>query len=304
MAPTALARAPQPVSLLDRIDECQAWKRADFIPFEIDGHGVGWLRRTELHRLDPWQDVFDFTADKIVLSPKLDDCTSRTAALEEVARGLYEGSAFTHWRDEPYPVLALPEKRTEIPDFLSTPLALIERSAVRFFGLHAWGVHLNGFTRTPEGLHIWLQRRAIDRPLHPGLLDNLVAGGQPAGIPVADNLRKESMEEAGLDPEVMAGATAKGALSYCVDTFEGLSPATMIIFDIELDADTIPRPQDGEVAEFLLWPVEKVVAAMEGGEEVKPNTHLALIDFLLRHDLLDASPARRAELKTALGRNG
>jgi len=294
------------VTLLDRIHECNAWTRADFIAFEIDGHGVGWLRRSELHRLDPWREVFDVTPQAVTLSPDLADCTSRTAALEKIARSLYEGGTFSHWRDEPYPVFPLPEEppkeHAEIPDFLAEPLALIERSAVRFFGLHAWGIHLNGFTRKPDGLHIWLQRRAMNRPLHPGLLDNLVAGGQPAGIPVADNLLKEAMEEAGLGAQIMAKAQAKGTLSYCVDTFKGLSPATMILYDIELDSQTIPLPMDGEVAEFLLWPVEKVVTAMEGGREVKPNTCLAMIDFLLRHDLLKVSPTHCAEMNKALGR--
>jgi hypothetical protein len=290
------------VRLLDRIHECNIWSQADFIPFEIGSQRVGWLRRSELHRLDPWREVFDFTPQAVTLSPDLADCTSRTAALEDVARGLYEGGAFSHWRDEPYPVLALPEEPSEIPDFLAEPLALIERSAVRFFGLHAWGIHLNGFTRKSDGLHIWLQRRGMDRPLHPGLLDNLVAGGQPAGIPVADNLLKEAMEEAGLGAQIMAKAQARGTLSYCVDTFEGLSPATMILYDIELDGQTIPRPVDGEVAEFLLWPVEKVVAAMESGSEVKPNTHLAMIDFLLRHNLLETDDTGVIALRKALGR--
>ena len=53
------------------------------------------------------------------------------------------------------------------------------------------GVHVNGFVRKAEGLQLWVGRRAKDKATAPGKLDHIVAGGQPFGLSVFDNLLKE-----------------------------------------------------------------------------------------------------------------
>ena len=54
-----------------------------------------------------------------------------------------------------------------------------------------------GFTSTGwcgrrDGLHLWVARRAKDKQLDPGKLDNIVAGGVPAGLGLMETLIKEA----------------------------------------------------------------------------------------------------------------
>ena len=44
-------------------------------------------------------------------------------------------------------------------------------------GTQAYGVHINGFVETDEGLELWVARRSRDKPTWPGKLDHIVAGG-------------------------------------------------------------------------------------------------------------------------------
>ena len=57
-------------------------------------------------------------------------------------------------------------------------------------------------------------------------------------------------------------------------------------FDLELPAEFVPVPVDGEVECFELWDLERVCALIEaptgGGALFKPNVCLVVIDFLIR----------------------
>ena len=80
----------------------------------------------------------------------------------------------------------------------------MERAAVPWFGMKAYGVHINGFVRdekTGEVSHLWVARRAKNKSTFPGMLDHIVAGGQPFGISPFENVIKECYEEANI-PEV------------------------------------------------------------------------------------------------------
>ena len=71
------------------------------------------------------------------------------------------------------------------------------------FGIRAFGVHINGFVKKSDGLHMWVGKRAMDRAICPGMFDNMVAGGQPANLSLMDNIVKECAEEANI-PEILA----------------------------------------------------------------------------------------------------
>ena len=75
-----------------------------------------------------------------------------------------------------------------------------------YFGVPSFGVHLNGYVRDavsgrPEA--VWIAKRSMSKATYPGLLDQMVAGGQPTGMSFQENIRKESEEEASLPPEVV-----------------------------------------------------------------------------------------------------
>ena len=49
---------------------------------------------------------------------------------------------------------------------------------------------------------MWMARRSPTKSKYPNMLDHIVAGGQPVGIGLMDNVVKECMEEAGIPEDV------------------------------------------------------------------------------------------------------
>jgi len=163
---------------------------------------------------------------------------------------------------------------------------LMERAAVPYFGIRGFGVHLNGFVRGRNGLRMWVARRSSSKPTSPGKLDQLVAGGQPAGIGLKRNLVKECAEEAGIPASLADQATAVGAVTYALGTPVGFRPDVLFTFDLELPVEFLPVNTDGEVAEFYLWPMGRVLEVLRDTERFKFNCALVAIDFAIRHGFI------------------
>jgi len=133
---------------------------------------------------------------------------------------------------------------------------------------------------------MWIARRASDKPTYPGMLDNTVAGGQPIGLGLFENLIKECEEEAGIPAELAGHAVAVGAITYCVEAADGLKPDVQFCYDLELPGDFTPVNRDGEIQEFFLWPIDKVATVVRDTREFKFNCNLVIIDFLVRHGVI------------------
>jgi 8-oxo-dGTP pyrophosphatase MutT (NUDIX family) len=177
-------------------------------------------------------------------------------------------------------------------------LAVIDRGAIPAFGIQATGVHVNGLVSRPDGLHLWVARRARDKALDPGKLDHIVAGGVPAGLTPAETLVKEAAEEAAIPPGLAGEAVEVAVLSYAMERTEGLRRDWLHCFDLMLPADFVPQPADGEVEGFELWPLSRVVAAVRTTDQFKFNVNLVLIDLFIRHGLIGGAEA--AALRAAL----
>lgn len=54
----------------------------------------------------------------------------------------------------------------------------MERAASVYFGVGSYGVHVNGYVDTPDGIQLWVGRRSQSKSTWPGKLDHIVAGGQ------------------------------------------------------------------------------------------------------------------------------
>lgn len=262
---------------LDHIRACNNADLSQFRPFRVDGKRVGWLRPDFAARLAAWPSAFDVTADAVAIAPSHDGFAARSAAIAGPLRALAEAGEIGGWRDEAYPVM---------PGWGDPPLLQMERAACPHFGVRAWGVHMNGFVRRGDGLHMWVAFRAADKPTYPGMLDNMVAGGQPIGITPRDNLIKECGEEAGIPEDLAARARPVGAISYCHETPEGVKPDQMFCYELELPSGFTPVNTDGEIDSFELWPVEEVAARVRDSFDFKFNCNLAIIDFLVRHGYL------------------
>ena len=271
------------MSFLDRIAECNNHDPSLYRPFRVAGERVGWLRRPFLERLRDFPDVFGIGADAVTLDPRLDSYQSRSEAFDGILRALAEDGAIPGWRSELYPVST---------GFAEAPLMEIERAATPLFGVRAYGIHVNGFVRDGDGIKLWIARRSRDKPSYPGELDNFVAGGQPIGMSLMDNLIKEAAEEADVPPSMAAAARPVGALAYCHEMADGdgpggLKPDVIFVYDLELPADFTPCNTDGEIEEFHLWSIDEAMATTRDSRDFKFNCALVNIDFFLRHGVLD-----------------
>ncbi|CAN0551522.1 unnamed protein product, partial [Laminaria digitata] len=225
----------------------------------------------------------------IGLADGLDRYDDRTIAIDGVLRALADNGVITGWRGEAYP----------IGGQWGGPYAFeIERAAAAFLGCRAYGVHVNGFVRDGADVHLWIATRAHDRPVCPGQLDNMIAGGQPVGLTLRENVIKEAGEEAGVPEALAQAAIPVGAITYTMENELGLKPDMMFCWDLELPADFQPVNTDGEVAEFRLLPAAKVLEIVGTTNDFKFNCNLVIIDFCIRHGvLLPEHPHYEAILK-------
>lgn len=279
------------MSFLDRIAECNEYDLRGFRPFEIEGTRFGWIRHELADVLGAYRDVFSVDDQRVALAAALHGFEARSAAVAPVlhelaARGLIQG-----WRDEAYPVTQ---------SFSAAPALQIERAATNHFGVRTFGVHLNGFVRKPDGLHMWIPRRSYDKPTYPGRLDNMVAGGQPIGAGLLDNLVKECAEEANIAFELACRARPVGVVSYCAEVPEGLQPDVQFCFDLELPETFVPNNTDGEVESFELLPLPQVAELVRDTQAFKPNCALVIIHFLMRHGCLPPSEPDYVEIAQRL----
>jgi hypothetical protein len=265
------------MSLLDRVRECNVHDPTHFVPFVVAGVRVGWVKKWFIEQLRAFPHVFEVTERAVEMSPRLTTSEERTEAAKGALRALADAGIIKGWRDEYYPVGT---------SFTAPPLMLMERAAVVFFGVRAYGIHVNGIVRDGVETKMWIGRRAPDKHTYPDQLDNLIGGGQPAGIGLMDNLVKEAEEEASIPPELATSSVPVSAVSYCLETEDGLRPDVLFCYDLELPPDFVPVNRDGEVAEFQLWPVEHVMEIVAQTTEFKFNCNLIVIDFAVRHGLL------------------
>lgn len=202
-----------------------SFRASRYVPFMAGGRRIGWLQPELAARLAAFQNVFSAGAERVDLL----DAEGLTPVVEALAKeGFIPG-----WRNERY----------RIEDLFD-----IERAAARPFGLTTQAVHVNGIA----GGRMWLARRSPTKPIDPGMLDNLVAGGVTAGLSPARVLVKEAWEEAGIPEELARIATPGGTMSVLREVPEGVQSETISIYDLDLPADWLPQNQDGEVSEFKL----------------------------------------------------
>lgn len=244
----------------------------DRMPFRIGTEHVGWVRPAFADRLAE--------SPEIRRSPEGVTLTD-AASLQAIARRLSDAGCF-RWRREAFDIRAQSD---------GPVLAQLDRGALPSFGVLAVGVHVNGLVRRPEGLHLWVARRAANKALDPDKLDHLVAGGVPAGLSPAETLVKEAEEEAAIAPELARQAVEVGRITYAMERKEGLRRDLLHCYDLELPDAFVPYAADGEVAGFELWPIERVLQTVRDTNDFKFNVNLVLIDLFLRLGLITGSDA-------------
>lgn len=285
--------------LLEAVLRCNEYDAADYLPVLVGQTQVGWASQEMVGHLRPFQGhMCRFTSAEngdpaIELAPFEETGEGRTEVVAELVRSLVADGVVKKrsLRNE------LQEVRPIDTGFVGPdgppPLLHIERAAMIYFGVPSHGVHINGYVRDPEKPDdprphsVWIATRSLSKATYPGLLDQVVAGGQPSSMTLLENVQKECEEEASFPAEVVQNVRATGLVSYRYATRKGLSTKRLVTFDVELPQDLSPLCADGEVEKFTLTPVGEMLDSIRYQlPRWKPNSALVAIDFAMRHGII------------------
>ncbi len=174
-----------------------------------------------------------------------------------------------------------------VPYFGGKVRFVLDRAALPIFGITGYGIHMNGYVNKEDGPHIWVPRRSKDRRVDPGKLDNTVAGGIPVGESAYSALVRECEEEANISRKILLNVKPVGAINYVLKEGFGFRPDIIFVYDLNLQEDFIPKCSDGEVENFKLLSWRDIYNILNHTDDFKANCSLVLIDFFVRHGLLE-----------------
>ncbi|EKJ79773.1 hypothetical protein FPSE_00053 [Fusarium pseudograminearum CS3096] len=200
-----------------------------------------------------------------------------------------------------------------------------------FLGILTVGVHLNVYSKDYTGEYrIWVARRASGPEYsYPGMLDQIVAGGMDPEdrdhellVPLRTLIR-EAREEVGLEidertravfvPGTEAGPGTEArprrqigkAVRISHITFfdkkdprtgeldeHQLEPGVRIIYDLELTSEYYPQPNEPSIDSIMPMDVSQVKESLSREGEWKPNCGLVMLEFLVRHQLVNMNNDR------------
>jgi 8-oxo-dGTP pyrophosphatase MutT (NUDIX family) len=240
------------------------------LPFYVKEHVVGWIRPSFADLLRRWPHVFDVNPAYVTM--KGDTHAARTESMATVVKDLARDGVVRGWRDEMVGVHA---------HYGNPELFRMERAASRHFGITAYGVHVNGFSKKGGLVAVWVARRSGSKQIDPSKYDNLVGGRISAGMTVDETLHKEAWEEASIAPALLTEANCIGAVRVEYSVPEGLHREILFVHDLWLPVDFKPANQDGEVADFQLLPIEDVIQLILCGDFTL-DAGAVMIDGLLR----------------------
>src|SRR5438270_12577495 len=152
------------MSFADHIRACNNFDRARVVPLLAGGHRIGWLRRDNAAALAGFNSVFAVEPERVALVAS-GGVDAVSAAVDEVVEALVAERNIPKWRNETFDVMA----RWGEP-----PLFRLDRGAVPFFGVRAYGVHLNGYRFVDGRMLLWIGRRAPGKPLAAGNLVHIL----------------------------------------------------------------------------------------------------------------------------------
>ena len=252
------------MALKEFLQQLNNARQQDFVPLCIKNHPFGYVLRRSVPLL--YELGFPLKNKNVLLQWQCPATVEeRSQQLAEINGQLRRQGLIGGWRDELLPVYG---ERDEI-------IALTERASASFWGIRAYGVHLNGW----RGDKLCFGRRSATKTVAPNCLDQLAAGAVAAGLGPWETLLKEGREEANLPEELTRQAKAVGLISYCQATENGVRRDTIFNFDMELPPDFVPHNGDGEMSEFI-W--LSAAEAWQRWAEFKLNSLAVLLDYRLR----------------------
>ncbi|MCR9254543.1 MAG: DUF4743 domain-containing protein [Alphaproteobacteria bacterium] len=265
------------------------WRR--FRLLTVGDAVVGHLRDDFAPVLDRFPEVFRVADDGVTLNPALRGFEDRTEAVRDVCTALVAEGVLPDFHGERYGAFASPDG----PCFFA-----MDRRHVIPFGMLGAGVHLNGIVGTGPARRMWIARRSRNKATFPGLLDNLVAGGKPFDEGATAVMIRECQEEAGIPEDLAASAVPVSAITYAMEQPTGLRHDCIWSYDLVLPEDFRPTPEDGEVEDFMLMPLDEVARIVRETDEFKFNCNLVIIDYLIRTGFITPDDPDYVRLSTGL----
>ncbi len=157
----------------------------------------------------------------------------------------------------------------------------IQRSLLSIFGFPQYGVHCNAWSKINGITYFYLAKRSKKLDDFPNLYDNLIGGGQPTGISIIQNLKKEAFEEAGIkkisERKLKRGNTIKYFHNHNNRAFSGI----IFTYDLEMTGENKFVNMDGEVQSFKCIAIDELYKILEKNM-LKPNAIIPIADFFLR----------------------
>ncbi|KAH0429002.1 thiamine pyrophosphokinase-related protein [Colletotrichum camelliae] len=180
---------------------------------------------------------------------------------------------------------------------------------VPIFGIVTTGAHLNVYKLTEEkGYEIWVSRRPDTQPNFPGLLDQAAAGGfTPSRRTILECIEKEKKEESKGYPqnwrELMHRSPDIPTIQFLdlrdwrwEKGYAGLpEPGIRKAYDLRVNNENICG-KEGQT--FKLMGIDEIRESMLHGRW-KPNSALVMIDFMIRHGLIE-NETEKAEITRLL----
>jgi 8-oxo-dGTP pyrophosphatase MutT (NUDIX family) len=241
------ARRPRPESYAQwRLEGCQhplGWMSADRLEHFRSALPAG----APLHRVG---DAYVWRAASL-------NVIERGAALQSVAVRLRDAGLIAGWRDEAYSCWGY---REDAWPYAESELFRLERSAFRFFGLRSHAAHVHGLTQDGR---MWCGTRSLNKATDPGRLDNLAAGGIPAGEGPEHCAIRELIEEAGLVRSLESLTAPRFEVVTERLEPEGWHSERLFVFSVAVGPDEQPSNQDGEVSHFDAFDAAEVIRLIQ-----------------------------------------
>lgn len=169
-----------------------------------------------------------------------------------------------------------PEKK-----FGQKKLFNVERSFLSPLGLPQYGVHCNGWSKEKSDFFFHFALRSKKLRDFPNHFDNIFAGGQPTGISISENLKKEASEEAGLKI-LKKNLIVGNVINYSHNHNDEIHSGVIFVYDYQVNKNVKLINNDGEVKGFKSIEVDKIYKILER-KLLKPNCIIPIADFFLRN---------------------
>lgn len=234
------------------------------IPIEIDQRVIGSVVLADAHLLAANIPGVELDDDALIVAPV---CSPDSpAVLHAMAQTLKDHGRTGAWRNELLPVTS--------DD--GTLVGSIERACIRALGIRSFAVHCVGHCAKQDELGseptVWLQRRAADKAVDPGMLDTLAGGligmESPTKIePFVLGMTREIHEEAGLTEAHYARLEHIETVRCQADLDqEGYFEENCIVYRTVLQPGVVPENRDGEVSEFMRVGQTALIERIRAGE--------------------------------------